>query len=370
MDSTQDRVVLGHLTATVMRARGERPDGRRYWRIRTRDTRETVSSGWWTHEEAIAAVAREVTRPRESRSSCAGEAARTVRDLLDAWGDAQVRRHAAGEIADCTAGNVERGISRWLATSVVDERLDRLTRALVSDQVTAWRAAGASARTVDYQVRTLRQAVRWGHERGLCPDVPLRIPTTARDDEHVYCGRVPSRLEVQAVLLALRPGPRRDAIEILGLTGARVGEVAALRVRDVDLAARTLRLSGRDEERGRRGKTRARLFPMRGRLLELAARLVGQDRSPDERLCSSDAAGLTRQLHACLGRASRRAGVDPVTPHGIRRLVVAELLEHADPKRVSELTGHSVTVLLRYYVRPTAAELGAVVEAAQLGGRR
>lgn len=362
-----DRVVLGHLTATPMRGRGVRPDGRRYWRIRTRDTRETVSTGWWTRAEVDEAIADALRAPRTPRSGRGGAAPRTVGDVLIAWRDAQIRRHEAGEIAERTLSIYRTSVRRWRSTTLAEVTVRQLTRAAVVDQATAWRASGVADRTADLDVRILRQAWAWGTDRELCPELDLAISAVARDDEHVHCGRTPTREELTAVLDHVAPGPRRDGIEILGLTGARVGEVVALRVADVDLRARTLRLSGRDPERHRRGKVRARLFPLRGRLLELVVGLV-VDRSPADRLVDLPRSG-DHLLHTELTRASERARVELVTPHGIRRLVVTELLEaaHGNAKRVSELTGHSVVVLLRHYVRPSAADLGELVEVAQLG---
>lgn len=490
-DRNEDRAELGDLTATPMRERGER-DGRRYWRIRDRE-RRTVATGWWTRDELDGAIAVALTSPRKTSRARSG-AGSTVSDLLGLWRTAQLQRHAAGEIAPRTLDVYRHSVRSWLATDLASMLVSKLTRAHVADQVTAWRAAHVAARTVDLQVRILRIAVSWGADRGHCPDLDLALAPSARDDEHVYSGRVPTRAELVAVLAAMAPGPRRDAVEILGLTGARLGEVGALRVGDVDLAARTLRIWGRDEERNRRGKTRARLFPLRGRLLELCAELittrpdgattgevsdghdearepvgpvgparqsppagpgdvlpvrrrdvrgdqhldavgravpvvavagpdvgghrprpvdvpvserdtVGRDadarRPMDEGGAPEDVgtpsgvgsrvrpgrpqpAGLTRPatdrllalpwssnraVGGALERTCKALGVEPVTPHGIRRLVVSELLEaaHGNAKRVSQLTGHSVMILMRHYVRPTANELGSLVEVAQLG---
>lgn len=65
-----------------------------------------------------------------------------------------------------------------------------------------------------------------------------------------------------------------------------------------------------------------------------------------------------------LREACEAAGVKRYTAHGLRRLVAVELLDQADPKTVSELTGHSVTVLLRDYVRPRPERLRDVVQRA------
>src|SRR5262245_29321509 len=305
----EDRVVLGHLTATPMRERGEQ-DGRRYWRIRTRDTRETVASGWWKREEVDAQIADALSRPRTPRS--APEGGRTVGELLKSWRDAQVRHQEAGDLSPMTLRIYRNSVRHWRSAPVSEVVVTRLTRAAVVDQGITWRADGVAPRTVDLDVRILRQAVTWGADRDLCPAVDLAIPVQARDDEHVYCGRVPTRGEVAAVLGVVPPGARRDAIEILALTGARVGEIVALRARDVTPAG--LVLSGRDPERGKRGKVKPRVFPTSGRLRELLDGLVA-DRDPDERLLDLPKTA-DHMVYNTLARASRRAEVLPVTPHG------------------------------------------------------
>lgn len=59
--------------------------------------------------------------------------------------------------------------------------------------------------------------------------------------------------------------------------------------------------------------------------------------------------------------ACAAAGVERFTAHGLRRMVALELLDATDPRTVAELTGHSVAILLRDYVRPKPERLRDVV---------
>lgn len=358
-------VKIGGVTASQMADRGV--DGEQlYWRIRgPGPARQTLWTGWATPTEIELVAARLVAAgiPSRPERRAAGPV-RTVDDLVVAWAGAQAARREASEIAERTLAAYQGAVRHWRSSRLADVRVELVTRAQVRDQATAWLRAGVAPRTVDFAARVLVQAWIWGAERGLVRELDLTTPQLARDDEHVYTGRVPLRTEIQAVIARIRPGPRRDAIEVLSLTGARVGEVTALLVRDVDLVREQLRLTGSDERIDRRGKVRPRQFPLRGRLLELIRELV-RDRQPSDRLLDLPRSG-SHLLHTELVRASAAAGVEPVTPHGIRRTVVAELLEVADPKTVSELTGHSVVTLLKRYVRPTRARLAETLDRAGL----
>lgn len=361
-----DRIRLGTLSATRMDARGER-DGRAYWRIRgPSPERVTLWSGWATHDEVMRELvaidgdpSRRERPGRVDRGPC-----RTVGDLLRRWEAAQRDRHDAGEIAQRTLKNYRAHVGYWLATTVAEVALRAVSKPHVRDQATRWLQAGIAPRTVDATVESLTTAIRWGTERELCPRVDVGIPTLARDDEHAYSGHTPARWEVDRVIDAL---PRRRAvtIELLALTGARIGEILALRVGDVDLTARTLRLTGRDEIRESRGKTGVRVLPARGRLLEVLRELAA-GRPADERL--TPVRSHSRVWEA-LEEGCRAAGVPRFSAHGLRRLVVGELLEVADPKTVAAWTGHSVATMLEAYVRPTSGTLEAMAGRAGLGDR-
>lgn len=180
------------------------------------------------------------------------------------------------------------------------------------------------------------------------------------DDEYVNNSHTPTRIDLAKVLDKLRPGRDRDVVLLLALTGARIGEVAALHVRDYDPESRTLMLSGRDEQRDRRGKVKARRWPVAGELRALVERLAG-DRDGTERLIGGLPKDCAWAVQEALRLACDLGEVPRFTAHGLRRMVAMELLEHADPRRVSELTGHSVATLLRYYVRPRAEDLRDLV---------
>lgn len=362
-------IVREDVTATVLRSRGTR-DGRLYWRIRTRDTaRRTVATGWWTRSQAEGAVDalrhQGIPSPPERRAG----GVRTVADLLHAWIAHQTTRHAADQIADRTLANYRQSVGYWLA-ALGDVLASQMTRAMIEDQVTAWQAAGVAPRTCAHAVTVIKAAYRWGGQRGHTPPLDLsRLTVRVHDDEYVYCDTTPTREQADAAIARIPPGRERDVALLLSLTGCRIGEAAALRVGDVDLAGRVLTLSGRDESRGRRGKVTRRRWPIGGDLGPLLQRLT-RGREADEPLVADLPTDADRVMLRAFEAACAAAEVPRFTPHGLRRMVVMELLDVGDAKSASKLTGHSVQTLLKRYVRPTDASLRDLVTRAGIGRRK
>jgi integrase len=362
MAKRPEPIDLESVTASTLNR--QKPDGRWYWRARRTDTRETVWAGWGTRLEVVAALSALLTKglPQSRRRSELG-AVRTVGDLLDRGLAHQQKRHEAGAIADKSLEGYTYAVRHWKAEPIAEVLASRLTRALVSDQCLAWGAAGLAPRTIKRDLDVLVMIINWGAERGYCPDVNLsRLESlSVKDDEHVNCGYTPTPAQAAYLLAEGMPQDElTDAIRLLALTGARVGEVAALKVGDYARATGRLRLKGADEQRGRRGKHPVRYFPLRENGRAVLDRITA-GRGAEERLF----AGLQKHLSDQINdRLAECAGVeldgDPIprfTCHGLRRMAVMEMLEGSNAKNVSKLTGHSVATLLRFYVRPTEGSL-------------
>lgn len=365
-----DRLELEGVTATPMKERGVDSEGKKYWRARTTGAdRRTIWAGWGTRAQVSAVVGALVSKGIPAPSGDHGKSGtvRTVGDLVRRWLAAQELRHTAGDLAERSIASYRNVASHWI-DAMSDLSTKAVTRARVEDQLTAWLALGVSPRSCKLAVDILTAAWRWGTDREHVTRLDLSKIGVAvpREDEHVYESRTPSREDIATILPYIADGRDRDLILLLGLTGARVGEVGALQVGSVDLPGRMLTISGRDRRRGRRGKVASRRWPITGELVALVQRLT-RDRPRDASLIDelpTNVAALSRQI---LLDACEEAGVDRFTAHGLRRMVAMELVETGDAKSVSLLTGHSVAVLMRDYVRPRAASLHDLVTRSGVG---
>lgn len=380
--ATTDRVIVGSITATAMASRGLDERGRPYWRARgPAPERRLVKSGRYTREaltRELALISLEAP-PTPKRRSRSGSVA-TVADLLARWLAHQEEREKAAIIAPRTMIGYRKGARPWQQGALGGMSVHALRRPHVQDEVTRWIAAGVAPRTADKAAAVLSQAWAWGAERGHCPALKLAIPAVAREGEYVNVGHTPTQAEVLAVLAAWPPAPvsraaaSRAAYEIASLTGARISEVLALRVGDVE--PRRVWLHGLDPERENRGKTGRRPFPLSGRLAVLLGELV-QGRAVDDRLITLRPRGAYSRVRDDLAGAFLRLdarrldGEPPVTPfsmHGLRRSFIMALLDSgANVKRVARLCGMSVSTLLKHYVRPTEESLREAIEQAGIG---
>lgn len=361
----EDRVVLGAVTATVMRGKGERGP-RRYWRIRHRETRAHLEAGWWTRaevEDRVAVLARD-PRSRSERDARPVDVGPTMGEVLARWAVVVDERHAAGEIAARTRQQYRLTAGHW-AADLGDVSAAELSRELVDDTLRRWRASGVAPRSAKLAADVLATCLRWSTPRRLTPAVDLRRLSSAVVDqeERVNCEHTPDRGEAEAALGRIASPRDRAVVELLAWTGARVGEVAALTVGSWDRARAELVISGRDRRRARRGKVRARRWPTTGRLRELLDELTA-GRPPEAPLVEDLPRDVAVAVRVVLLRACADAGVERFTAHGLRRMVALELLDATDPRTVAELTGHSVAILLRDYVRPSADRLRDVVSRA------
>lgn len=207
--------------------------------------------------------------------------------------------------------------------------------------------AGYATRTVNRHLSALRGLYRWLEREGACPSAAaasVASPKLART-----LPRTMTDADARALLAtcdASDPAGLRDRafLELLYATGARVSEVAALSVGDVDLARGQARLFGKG--------SKERVVPVYEAALDWVARYLDEGRpalaarsrrATDALLLSSR--GNPMSADALRTRFERRvaeAGLDPaLTPHAMRHTFATELLGGgADLRSVQELLGH------------------------------
>ncbi|MFQ3671815.1 MAG: tyrosine recombinase [Verrucomicrobiia bacterium] len=227
------------------------------------------------------------------------------------------------------------------------------------------RNGNLSPASVKVEVTSLRNLFRFLQERGVVgKDVAgaLDLPKLVR-----YLPETLSEEEVERLLeafveedaLGLR---NRALLETFYATGARVSEVAGLRLEGVDLPEGLLRVVGKGN------KERRVMLGRKGR--EVLARYVGvgrpqlvKPRSGGEVFLGRHGRALTTtRLWGVVKEAMRRAGIERnVYPHLLRHSFATHLLGRgADLRVIQELLGHASITTTQIYTHVDEARLREV----------
>ncbi|WP_253842708.1 tyrosine-type recombinase/integrase [Mycobacterium colombiense] len=190
-------------------------------------------------------------------------------------------------------------------------------------------------------------------------DQVLRFAVRARyitlnpaDDVQLPRKAVPERTPLtheQVRQIADAAGDLRTAVYVLGYGGLRYGELAALRVGDVDVTRRRLKVSrsvtavaGMGMVEGNTKTHQTRSVPLPAFVMDLVAKQV-KGRSPSELVFPhSDGSWIPRDWFALrLDKAGTTAGVDGVTPHLLRHTAGSlAIASGASVVTVQKLLGH------------------------------
>lgn len=190
--------------------------------------------------------------------------------------------------------------------------------------------------------------------------------------------RVPDRLlrclssgEAKSLFEAAGGAPvvTRLAVRLLLATGARVGELAGLRIGDLDLSDGTVRVVGK-------GDRQRRAFLANAALIEDLASYVRTDRSsalPDDRLLETrpgmaQSAASIRSRVKGLGRV---AGLKrTVTPHMLRHTAATMLVESGvDIRLVQKVLGHRSISTTQIYTHVSDRALREAIVKADICSR-
>lgn len=346
----------------------KRPDGQ--WRARYRDAtnnehsrhfRRKIDAQRWLDAVTTAVNTGAYVDPRRTQI--------TVGEWSKRWLDTKVNLKATTRRGYETALRVH-VVPHWDGVKLAD-----VTHEGVAAWVSRLHESGLAASTVRHAHRVLSLvfalAVRDSRiARNPADGVPLPRP---RRDEQVFL----THLEVDE----LAEGAGRDRLTILFLayTGVRYGEMAALRIRNLDLLRRRALIaeavadvSGRavfDTPKNHQRRT----VPIPGFLVEeLASHVAGKQ--PDDFVFAAEKGGvlhLRNFRRKSFNPAVRRAGLDNLTPHALRHTAASlAIAGGANVKVVQTMLGHkSATMTLDLYGHLLADQLDQVADAMDIARR-
>lgn len=265
--------------------------------------------------------------------------ARDVRDLLAL---------AAGQpLERLTIHDLRRFLGRLHAGGLGGRSLAR--------KLSAWRSF------FDYLVRDHGFTANPG--RGLrAPKSPKRLPTTLTPDQ---TARLLDGTESDDL-------GRRDValFELIYSSGLRIGETLALRLPDLDLAERTVRVTGKG--------SRTRVVPVGTQAAEAVARWLevrGDWARADELSVFVSRSGgpmSASTVRAHLRARAQARGIEGrVYPHALRHSFASHVLQSSgDLRAVQELLGHASISTTQIYTHLDWQHLAEVYDAAHPRARR
>lgn len=235
-------------------------------------------------------------------------------------------------------------------------------------------AAGWSTATLARRAAAARTYARWAarrddpdaDDRAAPPDgslVSLVSPRARRALPRVLSADEAAALCRHAASVAGDdPVGLRDhaLVEVLYATGARVSEVVGIDIDDIDASRRTLRVHGKG------GRDRVVPFGAPAGVALDAWVTVGRPRLLAAISGKALFLGVTgrrlgvRQARERVNRLSVTAGMDRISPHGLRHSAATHLLDGGgDLRSVQELLGHATLSTTQIYTHVSVARLRA-----------
>ena len=265
-------------------------------------------------------------------------------DFLD-----YVRDHQA----DKTYIEKKRMLMGHLLSFFGEYHLDFITRAII-DAYKAMRisTAGKIHRQINLELLCLSSLWKWAHEHGRCMDEPIRMKKLP------YKRPLPDVLtKVELISLVNHAGVfHRAFLLCMYHGGLRFKEAATLKVADVNMGARYMRITGK-------GGT-MRIVPISELLYQALDPLFDHELRDHLQAAGARADlvfpslrkgeknnGQVTDIRQAIKWASKRAGIAKhVTPHMLRHSFATHLLEQGnDLRTIQELLGHKEVTTTQIY---------------------
>ena len=264
-----------------------------------------------------------------------------------------------------------KGFAEWLLAEGFE--YDHLDHRSMRSYLAALNLKGYTKTTINRKLSAVRSFIRWLDKQGLADNSALSIagPKLAR-----HLPRVVSSADLDKLLEASASSEptelRDDAIlELMYATGARISELAALRLEDIDFAEQLLHLWGKG--------SKERIVPIYKLALTKLERYLQEARPLLVRTSKLPAADATRVF---LGKSGKplsadsvrvafkkrlvKAGLDSsISPHDIRHSFATAMLTHgADLRSVQELLGHEHLTTTQIYTHLSVDHLKELTQRA------
>ena len=230
-------------------------------------------------------------------------------------------------------------IARWSMANLSTARI-----AAYRDERLKEVSAGTVIRELAYLSAIINHARReWGI------NVPNPVQMVRKPQSPQSRSRVLTDEEVSKLLTALEPTGRRSnwtkpAVQLALATAMRRGELLSMRWEHVDLQNRTAFLS--DTKNGE-----SRTVPLSTAAVQVLAELP-------RHISGAVIPVKFFTLDAAFKRARKRAGLDDVRFHDLRRTAITRMAEKLpNVIELAAVSGHKSLMVLKRYYRPTAAEL-------------
>jgi integrase/recombinase XerC len=269
--------------------------------------------------------------------------------------DTELGRLARDFLADLTAEGCSRSTTASYRSALYRtvlmraDVLEDLTPSLLRSVLADMREAGIGASTIVTRHAILTSFCTWLVEQHLVAESPMaRIPRPrAPKPEHRYL----TEAQVAAVYQAADADPNDRLakkygalVRVLYESGMRIGELRALRWRDVDFDRREIRVRNGKGAKSRRVTVSDDTF----------AALQALDRTGEFVFNRVSASG-TRNRLAVIGA---RAGIPSLAPHDFRRSMATNwCLAGGDTLALQQLLGHADIATTAHYARSQLANV-------------
>ncbi len=271
--------------------------------------------------------------------------------------DRQRKRSTLDDYRSAVRVHLDPAFEHLQLEEITPRLIDQWRRSLIDDR-------GLSNRSVNKLLVLLhgvceRSRKVWGLRENPVRDVE-RQPLTRRAHIDVYSTR-----EVRALMRAAASQQDRAIFQTAAFTGLRMGELLALRWRDVDLELRAIRVSASYSHRQlttpKSGKGRA--MPIVEQLAGTLARLRRRDEmtGPDDLVFPGPLGGYLDDsaLRRRYKTARDSARLRPLRFHDLRHTFGTHAIRTADPRELQEWMGHAdfstTEIYLSYRPRADAA---------------